>query len=53
MHLLLSMTLTTDVISSVLQPNSPQAMVQVAIHSANKTRLVQLFPFAYQPFMSF
>jgi hypothetical protein len=27
--------------SSVLQPNSPQAMVQTAIHSANKSRLVR------------
>ena len=26
--------------SSVLQPNSPQAMVQTALRSANKTRLL-------------
>jgi hypothetical protein len=26
--------------TSVLQPNSPQAMVMTAIHSLNKTRLV-------------
>lgn len=29
-------------ISSVLQPNSPQAMVATALGSANKTRLVSL-----------
>ena len=28
--------------SSVLQPNSPQAMVQTALESANKTRLVRI-----------
>jgi hypothetical protein len=28
--------------SSVLQPNSPQAMVKTALQSANKTRLVSL-----------
>lgn len=30
-------------ISSVLQPNSPQAMVQTALQSASKTKLVRLF----------
>lgn len=34
-------------ISSVLQPNSPQAMVATALGSANKTRLVSLIPDIY------
>lgn len=33
-------------ISSVLQPNSPAAMVQTALRSANKTRLVRVQPYS-------